>query len=229
MIDTKKESSEMKATDAVLTPIHKEGHIFVAIFFVASILLFYVWQPLGWVGLLLSAWCIYFFRDPDRIIPEEDGVLVSPADGTVCAVSHAKPPAELNMGDEPRTRISIFLSVFNVHVNRTPAAGEITGATYVPGKYLNAAAAEAGDVNERQLVRMTTVDGKDIAFTQVAGLIARRIICDISEGQTVERGSRFGLIRFGSRTDIYLDKSQEAAVKVGQTMIGGETIIARNS
>ncbi|MFC3050908.1 phosphatidylserine decarboxylase [Kordiimonas pumila] len=217
----------MKATDAVLTPIHKEGHIFVAIFFVISMVLFFVWEPLGWVGLLLSAWCLYFFRDPERFIPDDEAVLVSPADGTVCAIVQAIPPAELDMGNAPRTRISIFLSVFNVHVNRLPAAGVITKTAYVPGKYLNAAATEASEENERQLIRMTTVDGNDIAFAQVAGLVARRILCDLETGQAVERGARFGLIRFGSRTDIYLDDKQVAAVKVGQTMIGGETIIAR--
>lgn len=220
----------MKATDAVLTPIHKEGHTYIAAFFVVSLLLFYlVSEPLGWVGLVLTAWCIYFFRDPERVVPQAEGVLVSPADGMVSAVSEVTPPAELGMGEEPRTRISIFLSVFNVHVNRVPAAGTITGLAYVHGKYLNAADPAAGEENERQLVRMTTVDGHDIAFAQVAGLIARRILCDLKEGDVVERGDRFGLIRFGSRTDIYLDKGMVSAVDVGQTMIGGETIIARKA
>jgi len=219
----------MKATDVVLTPIHKEGHKFIAVFFAVSLALYYwVWAPAGWIFLLLTAWCVYFFRNPDRVIPDEAGILVSPADGTVCAISEASPPPELGMGSEPRTRISIFLSVFNVHVNRTPAAGEITGLAYVPGKYLNAAALEASEENERQLIRMTTEDGKDIAFAQVAGLVARRILCDLKEGDTVQRGELFGLIRFGSRTDIYLDKGQEPKVKVGQTMIGGETVIAVN-
>jgi len=217
----------MKASDVVMTPIHKEGHIFVVIFFAISIGLFFLSEPLGWVGLILTAWCLYFFRDPERVVPDEAKVLVSPADGTVCAVTEAAPPAELGMGDEPRVRVSIFLSVFNVHVNRTPAAGEITGLAHVPGKFLNAAATEASEENERQLIRMTTADGHDIAYAQVAGLVARRILCDLEIGQQVDRGERFGLIRFGSRTDIYLDKGLEATVLVGQTMIGGETIIAR--
>lgn len=219
----------MKAMDVVMTPIHREGHAFVAVFFAASVGLFFLAEPAGWVGLLLTAWCLYFFRDPDRVVPEEKGVLVSPADGTVCLVMEATPPAELNMGDEPRTRISIFLSVFNVHVNRTPAAGEVTGVAYVPGKFLNAAAEEASEENERQLIRMTTEDGHDIAYAQVAGLVARRILCDLEVGQNVGRGDRFGLIRFGSRTDIYLDKGLMPMVSVGQTMIGGETIIARKA
>ncbi len=218
----------MKALDVVMTPIHREGHVFVAVFFAVSFLLFIVAAPLGWLGLLATAWCLYFFRDPVRVIPDEAKVMVSPADGTVCAVTEATPPAELGMGEEPRTRISIFLSVFNVHVNRTPAAGEVTAVAYVPGKFLNAAAAEASEENERQLIRMTTEDGHDVAFAQVAGLVARRILCDLNVGQTVDRGATFGLIRFGSRTDIYLDKDQTATVKVGQTMIGGETIIARS-
>lgn len=218
----------MKATDAVITPIHKEGHTYIALFFVVSVVLFYfVAEALGWIGLVLTLWCVYFFRDPERVVPSEDGVMVSPADGTVCAVMEAAPPPELGMGSEPRTRISIFLSVFNVHVNRVPAEGTVTGLAYAHGKYLNAAALEASEENERQLVRMTTIDGHDIAFAQVAGLVARRILCDLKEGDVVARGDRFGLIRFGSRTDIYLDTDQVATVEVGQTMIGGETIIAR--
>lgn len=220
----------MKASDAVLTPIHKEGHRFIAGFFAVSVLLFYFVAPaLGWVGLILTAWCIYFFRDPNRVIPAAKGVLVSPADGTVSAVVEVNPPAELGMGDEPRVRISIFLSVFNVHVNRVPAAGKITGLAYVHGKFLSAADDDAGEENERQLVRMTTEDGHDVAFSQVAGLVARRILCDLKEGDEVGRGDRFGLIRFGSRTDIYLPKDMSATVDVGQTMIGGETVIAHSS
>ncbi|WCL55794.1 phosphatidylserine decarboxylase [Gimibacter soli] len=215
--------------DVVMTPIHREGHLFVALFFAASIVLMALWAPLGWIGLVLTAWCLYFFRDPHRVVPEEKGILVSPADGTVCLIMEATPPAELGMGDEKVTRVSIFLSVFNVHVNRVPAAGTITGLAYVPGKYLNAAAEEASEENERQLVRMTTEDGDDIAFAQVAGLVARRILCDLEEGQKVDRGDRMGLIRFGSRTDIYLSAKLKPMVKVGQTMIGGETVIARRS
>nr|WP_308910598.1 phosphatidylserine decarboxylase [Pseudokordiimonas caeni] len=215
--------------DVVMTPIHREGHLFVALFFAASIVLMALWAPLGWIGLVLTAWCLYFFRDPHRVVPEEKGILVSPADGTVCLIMEATPPAELGMGDEKVTRISIFLSVFNVHVNRVPAAGTITGLAYVPGKYLNAADEDASEENERQLVRMTTEDGDDIAFAQVAGLVARRILCDLEDGQKVERGDRMGLIRFGSRTDIYLSDKLKPMVKVGQTMIGGETVIARRS
>ena len=220
----------MKASDVVMTPIHKEGHVFIAIFVVVALVLWNIFGPVvGMMGLLASAWCIYFFRDPDRIISDDKAVLVSPADGTVCAIVEAAPPAELGMPDEPVTRISIFLSVFNVHVNRMPAAGKVTGLAYVPGKYLNAAALEAPEENERQIIRMETEDGHDIAFAQVAGLVARRILCDLEEGQDVARGEKFGLIRFGSRTDIYLDSGLKPAVQVGQTMIGGETVIARKT
>lgn len=217
----------MKASEAVLTPIHKEGHKFIAAFFAVSLLLFYFVAPtLGWIGLIITAWCIYFFRDPNRVVPKTEGVLVSPADGTISAIIETEPPAELGMGSDPRVRISIFLSVFNVHVNRVPAGGKITNLAYVHGKFLSAADDSAGEENERQLVRMTTDDGHDIAFSQVAGLVARRIICDLKEGDEVARGDRFGLIRFGSRTDIYLPKGLTVAVEVGQTMIGGETVIA---
>jgi phosphatidylserine decarboxylase len=217
----------MKSSDAVQLKVHNEGHLFIAIFFVASIVLYWLYSPLGVVGLLATLWCIYFFRDPERVISDDENVLVSPADGTVCAIVEAAPPAELDMGDEPRTRISIFLSVFNVHVNRSPAAGKVTNVAYVPGKYLDAASNEASEENERQLIRMTTEDGADIAFAQVAGLVARRILCDLEVDSEIGRGDRFGLIRFGSRTDIYLDKGQVPSVKIGQTLIGGETIIAR--
>lgn len=220
----------MKASDAVLTPIHKEGHRFIAVFFAVSLLLFYLVAPtLGWISIVITAWCIYFFRDPIRVVPKADGILVSPADGTVSAVVDMVPPAELDMGNDPMVRISIFLSVFNVHVNRVPAAGKITNLAYVHGKFLSAADDAAGEENERQLVRMTTEDGHDIAFAQVAGLVARRILCDLKEGDEVARGDRFGLIRFGSRTDIYLPKGLKATVEVGQTMIGGETIIAQTA
>jgi phosphatidylserine decarboxylase len=218
----------MKATDAVITPIHKEGHAFIAGFFITAVLLFFIWQPLGWIGIILTAWCMYFFRNPDRVVPTQKAILVSPADGTVSAIKYMPPPPELGMGNEPRLRITIFLSVFNVHVNRTPAAGKITAVAYVPGEFLSAADEDAGERNERQLLRMTTEDDMDIAFSQIAGLVARKIICDAEVGQTYARGELFGLIRFGSRTDIYLDKGMSPLVSVGQTMVGGETVIAIN-
>ena len=185
-----------------------------------------IWPPLVWLGLLLAAFCTYFFRDPDRHVPVRPGLVVSPADGLVSAVEPAVPPAELGMGDVSLMRVSIFLSVFDVHVNRIPTDGKITELAYHEGAFLNAAEDKASDLNERQSVRMTTSDGRDIVFVQIAGLIARRIICTLKHGQSVRGGERFGLIRFGSRTDVYLPDGVAPMVAVGQRMIGGETVIA---
>lgn len=219
----------MKSTDVVKVKIHPEGHVFVALFVVVALGLSFLSVSLGWVGGLLAAWCVYFFRDPERVVPTAKGVIVSPADGVISAISEVKAPAELDMGDAPMTRISIFLSVFNVHVNRLPAGGVVEKSVYVPGKFLNAADDNASEQNERQLVRMKTDSGTILAFTQVAGLVARRIFCYLDEGQAVTRGERFGIIRFGSRTDIYLPKGTEIRAAVGQIMIGGETVIAQEA
>ncbi len=219
----------MKSMDVVRMRIHPQGHIFIALFFVVTLVLWQFSANLGWIGAILTLWCVTFFRDPERAVPDEAGVLVSAADGTVSAISEAVPPQELAMGDTPVTRISIFLSVFNVHVNRLPEAGTIKRLVYVPGKYLDAADDMASEQNERQLILLETDTGEQIAVAQVAGLVARRIICTLKEGQQVARGERLGLIRFGSRTDIYLPAGYEPAVKLGQIMIGGETILARRS
>lgn len=216
----------MDSIFSVLTPIHREGHKFIVIFAVATLLLFLLWEPLGWIGVILTAWCAYFFRDPDRVTPIRDGLLVSPADGVVQSVNDAVPPAELDMGDESRPRISIFMNVFDVHVNRAPASGEITRVAYTPGKFLNAELEKASEDNERNAVRMTTEGGKDIAFVQIAGLVARRIVSHIDQRQKVLAGERFGLIRFGSRVDVYLEKGTNPLVCVGQRMIAGETVLA---
>jgi len=216
----------VKSFDVVRTRIHPQGHIFIAIFFVVTLALWSLSTSLGWIGAIATLWCVTFFRDPERYITDKPDILVSPADGTVSAIGTAVPPQELDMGEAEMTRISVFLSVFNVHVNRVPEAGTISRLVYVPGKFLDAADERASEQNERQLVRLDTKSGDQIAFAQVAGLVARRIICDLKEGQTVDRGERFGLIRFGSRTDIYLPKSYVPSVKLGQTMIGGETVLA---
>jgi phosphatidylserine decarboxylase len=210
----------------VLVPIHREGYPFVAMFVAATLVLFWIWPPLGWIGVVATLWCIYFFRDPDRVAPVEEGLLVSPADGRVLSVTLAVPPTELDMGDHTRTRIAIFMNVFDVHVNRVPADGVITGLDYRPGKYLNASFDKASEDNERQAVRMSTTSGHDIAFVQIAGLVARRIVCGLFEGQQVRGGQRFGIIRFGSRVDIYLDDGLHALVSPGQRTIGGETVVA---
>ena len=216
----------MDSIFSVLTPIHREGHKYIIIFAVVTLLLFLLWEPLGWIGVLLTAWCAYFFRDPERVTPLRDGLIISPADGVVQSVMDAVPPAELEMGEDPRTRISIFMNVFDVHVNRTPATGEITRAAYTPGKFLNAELEKASEDNERNAVRMTTDGNKDVAFVQIAGLVARRIVSHIEPGQKVLAGERFGLIRFGSRMDVYLDEGMKPMVCVGQRAVGGETVLA---
>ncbi len=210
----------------VLVPINRAGWPFIAGALLLSVVFALIWPPLVVPGLLLSAFCTYFFRDPDRYVPVRPGLVVSPADGLVSAVEPATPPAELGMGDVSLMRVSIFLSVFDVHVNRIPTGGEITELAYHEGAFLNAAEDKASDLNERQSVRMKTTDGRDIVFVQIAGLIARRIICTLKHGQSVRAGERFGLIRFGSRTDVYLPDGVAPMVAVGQRMIGGETVIA---
>lgn len=210
----------------VLVPVNRAGWPFIAGALLLAVVFALIWPPLVWLGLLLAAFCTYFFRDPDRFVPVRPGLVVSPADGLVSAVGPATPPAELGMGDVTLTRVSIFLSVFDVHVNRVPTDGTITELAYHEGAFLNAAEDKASDLNERQSVRMTTSDGRDIVFVQIAGLIARRIICTLTHGQSVRGGERFGLIRFGSRTDVYLPDGVAPMVAVGQRMIGGETVIA---
>jgi phosphatidylserine decarboxylase len=216
----------MNLLSSVLVPIHREGYPFVAIFVAVTLLLFWIWPPLGWLGFVATCWCVYFFRDPDRVVPLDEGLLVSPADGRVLSVTQAAPPPELGMGDGQRQRIAIFMNVFNVHVNRVPADGVITGLDYRPGKFLNASLDKASEDNERQAVRMTTGSGHDIAFVQIAGLVARRIVCELFEGQQVRGGERFGIIRFGSRVDIYLDDGLRPLVSPGQMAVAGETVLA---
>ena len=209
-----------------LIPIHPAGWPFLAAALLVAGLGLVLWLPLVWVGLAAAGFCAYFFRDPERITPVRPGLVVSPADGLVSAVKQAVPPEELGLGSAPLMRISIFLSIFDVHINRVPADGTISALAYRPGKFVNAVLDKASSDNERQSVRLTTPEGKEIAFVQIAGLIARRIICNLSEGQAVRAGERFGLIRFGSRADIYLPEGTAPLVAPGQRMIGGESVIA---
>jgi len=210
-----------------LTPLHPDGWKFVAAFAAATILLFLVFQPLGWVALVLTLWCAYFFRDPWRVTPQREGLMVSPADGKVVSVAPAVPPDELGLGAAPLTRIGIFLNVFDVHVNRIPIAGRIVRLAYRHGKFVNASLDKASEDNERMAIRLAPAEGGgDIAVVQIAGLVARRIVCRLREGETVVTGQRFGLIRFGSRTDIYLPPGWTPMVIPGQRAIGGETVIA---
>lgn len=210
----------------LLPNIHNEGWRFVGIFAAVTALLAMIWEPLGWIGLLLTVWCYFFFRDPERVTPLIENVVVSPADGIVQMIAKVKAPEELDMGDQMFTRVSVFMSVFNVHVNRAPAEGKITQSVYVPGKFLNATMDKASKDNERQLLAMKTKSGKDICFVQIAGLVARRIVCDATVGQDYKAGERFGMIRFGSRLDVYLPEGVEPQVVLGQTMVAGESIIA---
>ncbi len=217
----------MDMLKSVLVPINREGYRFVAIFAGITLLLFlFTWPLLGWIGVILTLWCVYFFRDPDRHVPTRDGLIVSPADGVVQLIERAVPPEELGLGPDPRLRISIFLNVFNVHVNRVPIGGTVIRQVYRSGKFLNASLDKASEENERHAIHLRDNDGNDIVFVQIAGLIARRILCYLSDNQVVRTGERFGLIRFGSRTDIYLPDGVEPLIGVGQNMIGGETIIA---
>jgi phosphatidylserine decarboxylase len=206
--------------------IHREGFPFIAGFAIATIVLFLLWKPLGWVGVIATVWCVWFFRDPDRVTPRRAGALVSAADGVVCAIVSAPPPPELGLSPEPRVRVSVFLNIFDVHVNRVPADGTITALNYRPGKFINASFDKASEDNERMAIAMRLADGRDVAFVQIAGLIARRIKCDLKVGQTVAAGERFGIIRFGSRTDMYLPAGYSPTVTVGQRVFGGETVVA---
>ena len=183
-------------------------------------------DALGIAGVVLTLWCVYFFRDPERITPVREGLIISPADGVVKMIDKAPPPKELNMGDKDRWRICVFMNVFNVHVNRIPISGTVTALNYRPGKFLNASLDKASELNERQSLGLTLDGGKDVAFVQIAGLVARRILCDVTEGKEMKTGERFGMIRFGSRVDVYLPDGVKPMVAVGQTAIAGETVIA---
>ncbi|MDP7123383.1 MAG: phosphatidylserine decarboxylase [Alphaproteobacteria bacterium] len=210
----------------VCVPINRAGWPFIALFAILTAGLWVLHQPLGWVGVVLTAWCAYFFRDPERVTPGESGLVISPADGMVLLFEDAPPPLELGMGDGVRPRVSIFMNVFNVHVNRIPAHGVIEKISYRPGRFFNASLDKASEHNERMSVSMKTNQGAEIAFVQIAGLVARRIKCGLAEGQQVRAGDRFGLIRFGSRVDVYLPAGTRPKALPGQTAVAGETVIA---
>lgn len=209
-----------------LPPLHPEGRKFVLPLGAVTVLMLFVAWPLVVTGLVLTLACAYFFRDPARYVPDTKGILVSPADGRIQNIVAAPPPPELAMGDQPVTRISIFLSVVDVHVARAPAAASVEKSVYVPGRFLNASLDKASTDNERQLLRLRTEDGHDVAVALIAGLVARRIVCPLEGGETLARGQRVGIIRFGSRADVYLDPALTPAVAVGQVVLGGETVLA---
>jgi phosphatidylserine decarboxylase len=210
-----------------LVPIHREGLAFIGVFALVSLVLFWLWTPLGWIGTVLTIWCALFFRDPERVTPVREGVVVAPADGRVSKVINAVPPKELNMGERAMPRVSIFMSVFDCHVNRSPVTGRIEKIVYKAGTFINADLAKASEDNERNsFVLTTTAAGTRIAVVQIAGLIARRIVCFAREGATVGAGERIGMIRFGSRVDVYLPEGVRPLVAEGQTAIAGETVLA---
>ena len=192
----------MRMRDFVLPPMHPAGWPFVAAFAVVTAILFLLWEPLGWAGLLLTVWCFYFFRNPRRVVPAGDHLILSPADGLVSLIGLAVPPPELGLGPEPLLRVSVFMSVFNCHMNRSPAAGQVLAIAYRPGTFVNASLDKASEDNERNALALELTDGRRIAVVQIAGLVARRILCFVREGQTLRAGERIGFIRFGSRLDV---------------------------
>lgn len=211
----------------VLVPINREGWPFVTLFVIGTFVISLLagdWFLV--VGGILTAWCVYFFRDPPRVTPDREGLVISPADGVVQMIRKADPPPELEYGGKPMTRISVFMNVFDVHVNRVPIDGHITKLHYRPGAFLNASLDKASEDNERQSVLMETTDGKPVAFVQIAGLVARRILCELEPGQDVHTGERFGMIRFGSRVDVYIPDNVQPMVCEGQRTVAGETILA---
>jgi phosphatidylserine decarboxylase len=217
--------SVLSSIRSQLTPIHPEGYPFIGGFALASLVLFWLWPPLGWLGTVLTAWCAYFFRDPVRVTPIAEGVVVSPADGRVSLVVNAVPPPELSLGNRPLPRVSIFMSVFDCHVNRSPVTGRIERIAYTRGKFLNADLDKASEDNERNALVIESGAAR-IGVVQIAGLVARRIVGWVKDGQDIGAGERIGMIRFGSRVDVYLPTGTMPLVSVGQTALAGETVIA---
>ena len=210
----------------VLVPMHRDGRKFVAAALLATALLWLLWTPLAFPGLGLSIWCYYFFRDPKRVVPQREGTVVSPADGIVSQISEVAPPPELALGEQTMKRVSVFMNLFNCHINRAPVGGRIVRTVYSPGSFLNASLDKASEHNERNGIVIENSGGVRIGVVQIAGLVARRIVCFAGEGDRVRIGERFGLIRFGSRLDVYLPADSAVMVAVGQTALGGETVLA---
>ena len=210
----------------VLAPLHPDGFKFVAVGVVATLLLFLLWAPAGWAGAIATLWMVYFFRDPWRVTPTRPGLLISPADGIVVSIAAATPPPSWRWAMMAVVRIGIFLNIFDVHVTRAPVGGRVAAMRYTKGRFVNASLDKASEHNERLAIRIAPPEGPDIAFVLVAGLVARRIVCDLYEGQQVATGQRVGIIRFGSRVDIYCPPPYVPLVVAGQRMVGGETVLA---
>jgi phosphatidylserine decarboxylase len=208
-----------------LAPINREGYPFVGAFALVSLILFWIWTPLGWIGTVLTLWCVYFFRDPVRVTPVREGIVVSPADGRVSKIIHAVPPVEMGLGDRPLPRVSIFMSVFDCHVNRSPVSGRVDKIVYKKGAFLSADLDKASEDNERNSFVISAGNVR-IGVIQIAGLVARRIVCWTRPGASVAAGERIGMIRFGSRLDVYLPEGTRPLVAEGQIAIAGETVVA---
>jgi phosphatidylserine decarboxylase len=208
-----------------LTPVHPEGYPFIAVFAVVTLIFAWLWQPLGWIGAILTLWCVYFFRDPIRQTPVDANIVVSPADGIVSSIGFFVPPPELGLGGEAMQRVSVFMSVFDCHVNRMPVAGRIAKIAYKAGLFLNADLDKASEDNERNSLIIETERGR-FGVVQIAGLVARRIVCFTKQGETLGVGARFGLIRFGSRVDVYFPQGARPLVSLGTKAIAGETVLA---
>lgn len=209
-----------------LAPVHQEGWKFIGIVLAVGFLLSWIWSPLWWWGVVLAAAIAYFFRDPPRVTPARAGLVIAPGDGLVAAIKSVRPPMELGLGPQERQRISIFLSVLDVHINRAPVSGTVARTSHIPGIFVNAAKADASEVNERRTTIIRMQDGQEIAVVQIAGLIARRIVPFVAEGDPLVAGQRIGLIRFGSRVDVYLPPGKSSLVGLGQFAVGGETVLA---
>ena len=212
--------------DKVFPKIHSEGYKFLVIFGFITIILYLLSTFLGLIGLVLTVWCYYFFRDPERISINDDNYLVSPADGLIIKVEESTGPKELNLSEKKFTKVSIFMNVFDCHVNRTPCAGKVSQILYKPGKFVNASLDKASEDNERNYYKIKDVHNNDIVVVQIAGLVARRIVCESNKNQELKQGDRIGMIRFGSRADVYYE-NYEPLVKIGQTSIAGETLLAK--
>src|ERR1700689_2500151 len=207
-------------------PIHPEGYPFIGGFALVSLILFWLWSPLGWLATVATLWCAYFFRDPQRTTPVREGIVVAPADGRVSSLANAVPPKELDLGERALPRISIFMSVFDCHVNRSPVAGRIERVVYRAGKFLSADLDKASEDNERNAFVIATAGGGRIAVIQIAGLVARRIVPFVREGEAIGAGQRIGMIRFGSRVDVYLPEGVRPLVAEDQSALAGETVLA---
>jgi phosphatidylserine decarboxylase len=208
-----------------LVPIHREGYPYIAVFALVTLILFWLWEPFGWMGVVLTAWCALFFRDPMRVTPQREGLVIAPADGKISLVTEAVPPPELGMGDAPLPRASIFMSVFDCHINRSPVSGRVERLAYKPGVFLNADLDKASEDNERNSFLIAGPEAR-VAVVQIAGLVARRIVSWVSEGGSVMMGQRIGMIRFGSRVDVYLPAGASFLVERGQRAVAGETVLA---